>query len=88
MNYRTTARRLEALEAHAAEEAAARYDALLRSLSDDELDAYVAATGGFSEEVEALSDADLERLAADARPTYDDYQQLHAWLEDRRASLT
>ncbi len=65
MSYRTTARRLEALEAQAAEETGALYDTLLQALTDDE----------------------LERRAAQQRPTHHDYTRLRTWLEDRRASL-
>ncbi len=88
MSYRTTARRLEALEAHAAEEVSVLVDNLLQSLSDDELDALIAANGGISEEHEALSDDELARLAAEHKPTYDEYKQLRAWVEDRRVPLT
>lgn len=88
MSHHDLARRLEALEAHAAEETGALYDSLLESLTDDELDGYIAAIGGIPEELQALTDDELERRAAEQKLTQHDYTRLRAWLENRRASRT
>ncbi len=87
MSYRDTARRLQALEARADREAKALYEALVWALSDDELDAYIEFIGGIPEELQALSDAELERLIADGKLTHLDYTRLAVWLEDRRAPI-
>ncbi|CAA9275579.1 MAG: hypothetical protein AVDCRST_MAG93-2868 [uncultured Chloroflexia bacterium] len=85
MSYRDTARRLQALEARADAEAVVLIDNLLRSLSDDELEALTAAS---DDTLSALTDAELERLLAEHKPTYADYKELCALVEERRASST
>ncbi len=88
MSYRDAARRLQELEARADQEAKALYEALVWSISDAELDAYVASIGGISEELQALSDDELARVAAEQKVTYEDYNHLRTWLEEHRAALT
>ncbi len=87
MRQSDVARRLEALEARAAEETGALYDTFLQSLTDDELDGYIVEIGGIPEELQALTDDELERRAAEQKPTHHDYTRLRTWLEDRRASF-
>ena len=87
MSNRDTARRLQALEARADREAKGLYEALVWALSDDELDAYIEFIGGISEELQAMTDDELARYAAEEKVTYEDYTRLAVWLEDRRAQI-
>ena len=80
MGYRDMARRLEELEAKRAEQERAEQQAWVDSLSDEDLDRYVAdyaerdPVGNAA--VEALSEADLERLAAGTMPDAEWQQHL------------
>ncbi len=90
MSYRDMARRLEELEAKHRQQERAAHQAWVDSLSDEELDRYVAEAHERdpvgSAAFDALSDEDLDRLCAGTMP--DAEWQQHLQRAEERINAT